>query len=102
MNPSLTSWRVASSVACGSGNSVSSSHHLDLDEVGETGGAGQAREPYGPLRGGRARGVRQERIAAQVDALELGAATLEVEAADGNRDHVGLRGRKTAGEHLVR
>src|SRR5439155_8431455 len=46
--------------------------------------------------------VRQERIAAQVDALELGLATLEVEAADGYRDHVGLRGRKTAGEHLVR
>src|SRR6266436_6184034 len=77
MKPSLTSWRVASSVACGSGSSVSSSPTTSTL-------------------------MKSEKPAAQVDALELGAATLEIETADGERDHVGLRGLEAAGEHLVR
>src|SRR3989442_1086035 len=55
-----------------------------------------------PLRRGRARGVREEGVATEVDPLELGPAAFEVQAANGDRDHVGLRGVQAAREDVVR
>src|SRR5712691_4836982 len=89
MKPSLTSCRVASSVACGSGNSVSSSPTTSTLMKSEKPAA-------------RARRARRTAPSAQVDAFQLRTATLEVQATNGDRDHVGLRGLEAAGQDLVR
>ena len=77
-------------------------YDLELDEVGLTDLAAEAGDEHGFLDGGAAGGVGEHLVLAPVDVVEegLGGGVVEVEAADGHRDHLGARGFD-GGDHLL-
>ena len=75
---------------------------LQLDEVGLADLAAQAGDEHGFLDGGAARGVGQHLVLAPVDVVQerLGGGVVEVEAADGDGDHLGA-GSLDGGDHFL-